>query len=381
MTQQPLQPYAMDVRRSRGRRHPELRHPYRNDYARDRDRVIHSRAFRRLEAKTQVFTTRFSDHFRNRLTHTLEVSQIARTVAGALRINSDLTEALALVHDIGHPPFGHAGERQLDLRMREHGDRFDHNLHALRIVEQFEQRYLDFPGLNLTFEVREGIVKHSRDYSAAEFPSLAEYLLDERPPLEAQLIDLVDEIAYNTADLDDASEAHLLDFDQLRAEVPVFAAAYEDVDRRYPGGVRKLKFNEALKTVLDHLATDLIENTQRQAEASGARTVEDIRRQSRRLAGFSPEASQQNAALKKFLTARVYSHAIISEERERSVRALDALFSLFLDHPDRMPKYYADLAQREPRHQVVCDYIAGMTDHFLLRQCHELLGMPVGEAL
>lgn len=369
----------MDVRRSRGRRHPEPQHPYRNDYARDRDRVIHSRAFRRLEAKTQVFTTRFSDHFRNRLTHTLEVAQIARTVAGALRINTDLTEALALVHDIGHPPFGHAGEKQLDARMREHGERFDHNLHALRIVEQFEQRYLDFPGLNLTFEVREGIIKHSRDYAASEFPALAEYLLDERPPLEAQLIDLVDEIAYNTADLDDASEARLLDFDQLCAEVPAFGSAYQDVDRRHPGGLQKLKFNEALKHILDRLATDLIENTQRQVEASGVATVEDIRRQSKRLAGFSVEAAQQNGSLKKFLHARVYSHPLISEERERSARALDALFDLFLEHPNRMPKYYAELAEHQPRHRVVCDYIAGMTDHFLLRQCHELLGAPVGD--
>ena len=175
----------MDVLRSRGRRYPETQHPYRNDYARDRDRVVHSRAFRRLEAKTQVFTTRFSDHFRNRLTHTLEVGQIARTVAGALRLNSDLVEALALVHDIGHPPFGHAGENRLDARMREHGGRFNHNLHALHIVEKFEQRYLDFPGLNLTFEVREGIIKHSRDYLVSEYPELAEYLLDQRPPLEA----------------------------------------------------------------------------------------------------------------------------------------------------------------------------------------------------
>ena len=165
-----LASYAMDVRQTRGRRHPEPAHPYRNDYARDRDRIIHSRAFRRLEAKTQVFTSRYSDHFRNRLTHTLEVAQIARTVAGALSLNTDLAEALALVHDIGHPPFGHAGEKQLDHRMREHGASFNHNLHALRIVEQFEQRYLEFPGLNLTFEVREGIIKHSRDYSAAEFP-------------------------------------------------------------------------------------------------------------------------------------------------------------------------------------------------------------------
>src|SRR5271167_268140 len=216
----------MDSDWTRGRRHPEPPHPYRNDFARDRDRVIHSRAFRRLEAKTQVFTTRFSDHFRNRLTHTLEVSQIARTVAGALGLNTDLAEALALVHDIGHPPFGHAGEHKLDQLMRAHGGSFDHNLHALRIVEHFEQRYLDFPGLNLTFEVREGIVKHSRDYPPAKFPELAEYLLDERPPLEAQLIDCVDEIAYNTADLDDAREAELLDTSALREEVPLFAAAY-----------------------------------------------------------------------------------------------------------------------------------------------------------
>jgi dGTPase len=364
--------YAMDVRQSRGRRYPETQHPYRNNYARDRDRVIHSRAFRRLEAKTQVFTTRFSDHFRNRLTHTIEVAQIARTVSGALRINSDLTEALALVHDIGHPPFGHAGEKQLDTRMREHGDRFDHNLHALRIVEQFEQRYLDFPGLNLTFEVREGIIKHSREYAPAEFPSLAEYLLDERPPLEAQIIDLVDEIAYNTADLDDGFEARLLDFDLLCVEVPIFAAAYQDIDRSHPHGADKLKFNEALKRVLDRLATDLIENTRRKVEASGIETVEDVRHHGIRLAGFSPEIAAHNASLKRFLTSYLYSHSGIAEERDRSVAVLDSLFVFFLEHSDRMPKHYAELARIEPPHRVVCDYIAGMTDHFLLRQYREM---------
>jgi dGTPase len=368
-----LATYAMDVRRSRGRRYPEPQHPYRNDYARDRDRVIHARAFRRLEAKTQVFSTRFSDHFRNRLTHTLEVAQIARTVADALQLNADLAEALALVHDIGHPPFGHAGEKLLDARMREHGGRFDHNLHALRIVEQFEQSYLDFPGLNLTFEVREGIIKHSRNYSAAEFPELAEYLLDERPPLESQLIDLVDEIAYNTADLDDAFEAHLLDFDLLRAEVPVFDSAFAEVDRLHPQAPYKLKFNEALKHVLDHLATDLIENTRRQAEASDVETTDDVRLLPARLAGFSPVVLAENASLKKFLNARLYSRPEIAEDRDRSVAALDALFRFFLEQPSRMPKQYAELAEREPRHRVVCDYIAGMTDHFLLRQCAELL--------
>lgn len=372
-----LAPYAMDVRHTRGRHYAETSHSYRNDYARDRDRVVHSRAFRRLEAKTQVFTTRFSDHFRNRLTHTLEVSQIARTVAAALELNTDLTEALALVHDIGHPPFGHAGEKQLDKRMREHGSRFNHNLHALRIVEQFEQRYLDHPGLNLTFEVREGIIKHSRDYSAAEFPELTEYLLEERPPLEAQLIDLVDEIAYNTADLDDGFEARLLDLDELRSEVPVFDAAYREVDRAHPNGLQKLKFNEALKRVLDRLATDLIGHTRSQLEASRARSVEDIRRQPKRLASFSLQVAEQNGRLKRFLFSHLYSHPAIADDRSRSIAALDELFQFFLGHPERMPEHYARLAKEEPPQIVVCDYVAGMTDHFLLRQCHELLGTPI----
>lgn len=379
----PDAPYAMDVRQTRGRRFPEPQHPYRNDYARDRDRIIHSRAFRRLEAKTQVFTARFSDHFRNRLTHTLEVAQVARTVAGALRLNSDLAEALALVHDIGHPPFGHAGERRLDARMREHAGYFNHNLHALRIVEQFEQRYLDFPGLNLTFEVREGIVKHSRDYSAEEFPELAEYLLDQRPPLEAQLIDWVDEIAYNTADLDDAFEARLLDLKALRRDVPIFGEAWESVVRAHPNGATKLTFNEALKRVFNGFATDLIENTQRAIDRSGVRTVEDVRSQPSRLAGFSPAVAEQNMFLKRFLSAKIYSHDAIVEDRNRSVEALDALFQLFLDHPERMPEPYANQAEQTPRARVVCDYIAGMTDHFLLRQWRELLtpGAPrAGEA-
>src|ERR1700731_5024020 len=215
-----LADYAVRVEQSRGRRYPEPPHPYRDDFQRDRDRVIHARAFRRLEAKTQDFTRRHSDHFRNRLTHTLEVAQIARTVGAALGLNVDLVEALALVHDLGHPPFGHAGEKALDTAMRARGLHFDHNLHALRIVEDFEIRYAAFRGLNLTFEVREGIIKHSRDYDPAKFPELAEYWLDKRPPLEAQLIDATDELAYNTADLDDGYEAHLLTLEQIKENVP-----------------------------------------------------------------------------------------------------------------------------------------------------------------
>jgi dGTPase len=377
-----LATYAMQESASLGRRHPEPPHPYRSAYARDRDRLIHSRAFRRLEAKTQVFTTRYSDHFRNRLTHTLEVAQLARTVAGALGLNTALAEALALAHDLGHPPFGHAGEQRLDELMREHGGRFDHNLHALRTVEQFEQRYLDFPGLNLTFEVREGIIKHSRDYSAAEFPELAEYQLDKRPPLEAQLIDLVDEIAYNTADLDDGFEAHLLELPEILEGAPLFAEMYRDVDQRYPAGRTKLKFNEANKRALDRLVTDLIEHTRVQIEKNSIRSVEDVRRQPRRVASFSPDGIRHNKTWKDFLYARLYNSAIINEERERSVEALGQLFRYYLEHPDKMPKYYFEQTQSRsagPPQQIVCDYIAGMTDHFLLRLHRERIsGGPAG---
>jgi dGTPase len=369
-----LAAYAMQETQSRGRRHPEPAHPYRSAYARDRDRVIHSRAFRRLESKTQVFTTRYSDHFRNRLTHTLEVAQIARTAAGALGLNAELVEALALVHDIGHPPFGHAGESRLDELMHEHGDSFDHNLHALRTVEQFEHRYLDFSGLNLTFEVREGIIKHSRDYSAAEFPELEEYLLDQRPPLEAQLIDLVDAIAYNSADLDDGFEARLLELPQILEGVPLFAEMYAEVDRCHPVARTKLKFNEANKRALDRQVTDLIEHTRTQLAASGVYSTNDVRRYSRRLASFSPEGTRHNMAWKEFLSAQLYDSPSIREERDACVAALEALFRFYLERPEKMPKYYFEQAQCEPRHRVVCDYVAGMTDHFLLRLHDEFIG-------
>src|SRR6202167_3886239 len=256
-----LRGYAVQVENTRGRRFPEPPHPYRNDFQRDRDRVIHARAFRRLEAKTQVFTRRYSDHFRNRLTHTIEVAQISRTIAAQLGLNTDLVEALALSHDLGHPPFGHSGEKALDAAMRQHGLSFDHNLHALRIVEDFELHYAAFRGLNLTFEVREGIIKHSHDYDESEHPELAGYMLDLRPPLEAQLIDLTDEIAYSTADLDDGYEARLIKLPQIRERIRVFERYYIEVEARYPDAPEKLKFNEALKRVLNRFVTDLIEST------------------------------------------------------------------------------------------------------------------------
>src|SRR6202043_3842326 len=296
-----LAAYAVHVERSRGRRFPEPPHPYRNDFQRDRDRVIHARAFRRLEAKTQVFTRRYSDHFRNRLTHTLEVSQVSRTIAGALGLNVDLTEALALVHDIGHTPFGHAGEKALDAAMREHGLSFEHNLHALRIVEDFEQRYAAFRGLNLTFEVREGIIKHSRDYDARPHPELAEYLLDLRPPLEAQLIDLTDEIAYNTADLDDGYEARLLTVEQIADGVDLFKRHFRMAKNKYPDVAEKLVFNEVLKSILDGFVGDLITNTAQLVKAAGVPSLEDVRRNAERLAAFSPSVEEERRRLKDFL--------------------------------------------------------------------------------
>ncbi len=360
-------PWAMRPSLSRGRRYPEAPHPYRTDLARDRDRIVHSRAFRRLEAKTQVFTTRYSDHFRNRLTHTLEVAQIARTVCAALGGNTELAEVLALVHDIGHPPFGHAGERKLDELMREHGAGFNHNLHALRIVEQFEQRYLDFPGLNLTFEVREGIIKHSRDYPQAKFPELGEYLLHLRPPLEAQLIDCVDEIAYNTADLDDAREAELLDLDALLNEVSAFREGYVQVQAAHPRGRAKLIFNEALKRVLDFLATDLIQSTEIRLRAVGVASVDDVRNSAERLARFSDEAAQRNSELKRYLFNHIYNHPAITEDRDRSVQCLEDLFRLYLQVHGSMPSAHEEMTAHSPRHVVVCDYVAGMTDQYLLR--------------
>jgi dGTPase len=359
---------------SRGRRVFEPPHPYRSEYARDRDRIVHSRAFRRLEAKTQVFSSRFSDHFRNRLTHTLEVTQIGRTVAAALGLNTELVEALGLVHDIGHPPFGHAGERRLDELMRQYGGRFNHNLQALRIVEHFEQRYIEFEGLNLTFEVREGIIKHSCEYDAREFPQFAEYLLDLRPPLESQLIDWVDEIAYNTADLDDALEAELLDIEALRREATLFGEAYTKVELQYPDARQKLKFNEALRHVLDYLASDLIRNTQRLVKEAQVQSVDDVRAAHARLARFSDDARAQNEQLKKFLFAHVYNHPAITEDSNRGVRCLEELFAYYKAQPGSMPPAYEQSAESVPRHEVVCDYIAGMTDHFLLRQHAEHFG-------
>lgn len=370
--------YAVQVEQSRGRRFPEEQHPYRNDFQRDRDRVIHARAFRRLEDKTQVFTRRYSDHFRNRLTHTIEVAQITRTVAGALSLNVDLAEALALVHDLGHPPFGHAGEKALDAAMRAHGLFFDHNLHALRIVEDFEQRYAAFRGLNLTFEVREGIIKHSRDYDAAKHPELAEYLLDQRPPLEAQLIDLTDEIGYNTADLDDGYEAHLLTLEQIREGVPVFERFFPEIERNYSDVADKLKFNEALKKVFNRLTGDLITNTQMRLKQSGVAKLSDVWAHSERLAAFSPEVEEERKQIKNFLYENLYYSVSLAEEKDDAERIVTDLFAFWMQNPSALPRQYQEKADQESLPRVVCDYIAGMTDHFIIEQYEKFCGGRCG---
>ena len=363
-----LATYAVQVTQSRGRRFPEARHPYRNDFQRDRDRVIHARAFRRLEAKTQVFTRRYCDHFRNRLTHTLEVTQISRTIAGALGLNADLSEVLALVHDIGHPPFGHAGEKALDAAMHQHGLFFDHNLHALRIVEDFEQRYAAFRGLNLTFEVREGIIKHSRDYAAKDHPELAEYLLDQRPPVEAQLIDLTDEIAYNTADLDDGYESHLLSLEELREGVSIFERFYREVAQLYPDAPEKLRFNETLKRMLNRLVDDLIRNTQKRVNEAKIQTLDDVRNYPQRLAAFSPEVEAERKENKDFLYENLYFSPSLADEKDDAERVVSELFAFWTSHPEALPHQYQEKAKDEGLPRVICDYIAGMTDPFIFEQ-------------
>jgi dGTPase len=375
-----LAPYAVRVDDSRGRRYPEPPHSYRNPFQRDRDRVIHARAFRRLENKTQVFTRRYSDHFRTRLTHTMEVAQISRTIAAALNLNVDLVEALALVHDIGHPPFGHAGERVLDELMRQRGQCFDHNLQALRTVEDLELRYAKFRGLNLTFEVREGIIKHSHDYSPAEHPELAEYLLDLRPPLEAQLIDLTDEIAYSTADLDDGFEARLLRLPQIRQRVRVFERYYVEAEAKYPDAPEKLKFNEALKRVLNRFVTDLIESTARRVQEAGVTSLEELRRFPNRLAGFSSEVEEERREAKSFLYEALYNCKRLEPEKRKAEKVVTEVFQHLLTHPEALPHGFQERTQTEKLERVVCDYIAGMTDHYAEDLRKKLLTAKKAEA-
>lgn len=358
---------SFQLGQSRGRRFPELPHPYRDDFQRDRDRIIHSRAFRRMEGKTQVFAPNLSDHFRNRLTHTLEVAQIARTVASVLELNEEFTETLALAHDLGHPPFGHAGEHELDHRMRQRGDVFEHNLHSLRIVDVLERRYARFDGLNLTFEVREGILKHSREVEPGNALGLEEFLPGLRPPLEAQLVDLADAIAYSTADLDDGFSAGLLTLDQASAEIPSVGLLAEQVAGQFPGATEKTRFREVQRSLINELVGGLIQGTVESAQASGARSVEELRLLNHRVAAFTPATRALARELKRFLVETVYQSPVLAEERTRVARQLGDVFDFLVGRPGCLPEDVQMEGEHLPTYRVVCDYLAGMTDSYFLR--------------
>lgn len=361
-----LAAYAMHDGGGSGRRYPEEPHPYRSEYQRDRDRIIHTKAFRRLEKKTQVFSPLYSDHFRNRLTHTLEVSQIARTVSEALALNTDLCEVLALSHDIGHPPFSHVGEEVLNQLMREFGSGFEHNLHALRIVEDFEEKYASFRGLNLTFEVREGVIKHSRDYQCEDttYVDISEYRKGERPPLEAQLIDLTDEIAYNSADLDDGYDSGLLSVEQIARHVSLFRELYQEVESRHGSSLEGIKVSETVRRLIDVLATSLIAETRSRVERHGIDSVEEVRAFPQRLAGFDSEVAAHNRELKQFLRTHLYTHPGLKKARHDARALIEGLFRHYVSNPQKLPDgHYARIGDLGVA-RVVCDYIAGMTDSY-----------------
>ena len=347
---------------------PAPERPSRSAFQRDRERIVLARSFRRLAGKTQVFTSRASDHFRSRLTHTIEVMQIARSVAEALGLNQDLAETLALVHDIGHPPFGHAGERALDECLKRHGLRFDHNLHALRIVEHFEQRYAAHRGLNLTLGVREGIIKHSRDYSADQHPDLSSYLLGRRPPLEAQIIDLADEIAYLTADLDDGVESGLLEIGHIRDNVDVLEHCYARVEGQHTGVEAKFLFNEALQLMQNILTDDLVATTLKNTQALGATSLDQVRDHPWRLAAFSPLAESQRLQEKRYLYDTLYTCEELSLEHDKAEEVVTALFNYWIAEPRELPPGHFEEIESEGLARVVADYIAGMTDSFILLQ-------------
>ena len=348
----------------------------RTAFQRDRERIVQARAFRRLAGKTQVFTSRASDHFRSRLTHTMEVAQIARAVAAALELNEDLAETLALVHDIGHPPFGHAGERALDACLQREGLRFDHNLHALRITEHFEQRYAAHRGLNLTLAVREGIIKHSRDYTVAEHPELAAYFLDESPPLEAQIIDLADEIAYLTADLDDGVESGLLEIEHVSECVDVLRGCYRAVQREHAEVERKFLFHEALQLMQNTLTDDLTANIKANLRTNGLTTLAEVRSFPTRIAVFSDGVEEQRLQEKRFLFQNLYTCSALELEHAKAEQVVTELFEFWSESPEELPEGYAEDLSRDGVPRVVADYIAGMTDSYILLQYAEVKRNP-----
>jgi dGTPase len=354
-----LAPYAMRTRQSRGRRHAEPPHAFRTLYQRDRDRVVHSTAFRRLMYKTQVLVVQTDDHHRTRLTHTLEVAQISRTIARQLGLNEDLTEAIALSHDLGHPPFGHAGEAALDACMRDHGG-FEHNRHGLRIVDILEYRYADFPGLNLSWEVLEAMAQHSK---RPDSPELRPFLESGRPLLEAQLVDAADSLAYNTHDVDDALSIGLIAPADLE-ETGFWRQAVERVRQRHRAVGPEQFQPTVVRALIDWQVSDLLEHTRERLRRHRIRTVEDVRGCPERLVGPGPEVETLKKELEEFLHRRVYRHYRVLRMAGRGHRVVTALFEAFCRSPELLPERYGRRARVGQLERTVCDYVAGMTDRY-----------------
>jgi dGTPase len=370
-----LAPYAANELQSRGRRHDEQPSMYRGEYQRDRDRIIHSTAFRRLVYKTQVFINHEGDLYRTRLTHSLEVSQIGRTVAVALQLNEPLTEAICLAHDLGHTPFGHAGQDTLNACMRDYGG-FEHNLQSLRVVDDLEAKYADFAGLNLMFETREGILKHCSARNAKELGDVGErFLARKQPGLEAQISNIADAIAYNNHDVDDGFRAGLLSLEQLR-EQALFATRFDEVHERYPNLDDRRLIYEIIRRMIGAVVSDLIEETRRRIATASPASIEDVREAGKPLVSMSDAMYEQHLSLKQFLQKHLYSH----EQKLAMTRKVQAivqdLFSAYMNDVENMPEQFANAATHaddEPtRARVVADYIAGMTDRYAI-SAHEVL--------
>lgn len=373
-----LAAYAAHDSASRGRRHPEPSPNYRGEYQRDRDRIVHSAAFRRLEYKTQVFVNHEGDMFRTRLTHSLEVAQIARSIARVLALNEDLTEAIALAHDLGHTPFGHAGQDALNACMTNHGG-FEHNLQSLRVVDELEERYAEFSGLNLTFETREGVLKHCATKKAAELGDVGERFLKRmQPSLEAQLANVADEIAYNNHDVDDGLRAGLISIEQL-CEVPIFQEQYDRVRQQYPGLAERRVIHEVVRRMINRQVTDLIDNTRQRLAAAAPHNVDEVRASQEPLICFSPAMAERNHALKQFLRRNLYEHYRVRRMTTKAGQVVRSMFDAFMGDARLLPPEAEAKALRLQerdgilgRARAVADYIAGMTDRYAIREYERL---------
>ncbi len=373
-TERPLAPYAAHESRSRGRRYAEAASPYRGEFQRDRDRIVHSTAFRRLVYKTQVFVNHEGDLYRTRLTHSLEVAQIARTVARALDLNESLVEAISLAHDLGHTPFGHAGQDSLNSCMRDFGG-FEHNLQSLRVVDHLEAKYAEFPGLNLTFETREGILKHCSARNARELGDVGERFLERREAgLEAQIANIADAIAYNNHDVDDGIRAGLLTPEQLTAE-PIFAVQFHRVRERYPEIEDRRFVYEIIRRMIDGVVSDLIEATRSRLAELAPETIDDVRAHGRVLVGFSDEVNEQHVSLKRFLMRNLYKHEKVREMTDRARHMVETLFERYMADLEQMPEEFSKTAaggDEAGKARVVADYVAGMTDRFAIKEYERL---------